>query len=37
MVPPNVTKVQSDVMLILPKVIMEPLNVRAKKKRNHQM
>ena len=31
MVPPNVTKVQSDMMLVLPKVIMEPLNVREKK------
>ena len=33
MVPPNVTKVQSDVMLVLPKVIMEPLNMRKKKKK----
>ena len=33
MVPPNVTKVQSDVMLVLLKVIMEPLNVREKKKK----
>ena len=33
MVPPNVTKVQSNVMLVLLKVIMEPLNVRGKKKK----
>ena len=29
------TKIQSDVMLVLPNVIMEPSNVR-KKKKNHQ-
>ena len=30
------TKVQSDVMLVLPNVTMEPSNVE-KKKKNHQM
>ena len=30
--PPNVTKVLSNMMLVLPNVIMEPLNVRRKKK-----
>ena len=30
-VPPNVTKIQLNVMLILPNVTKEPLNVRKKK------
>ena len=34
--PPNVTKVLSNIMLVLPNVIIEPLNVRIKKKKNHQ-